>query len=371
MNDDEPVIKLQADQEERAADSPVRLKPPRRQRESHSATKTRPALRLVEESGDPPTSPEIPTLEQEPRRPSFEGKSIDYTIDEIMQPEVVYDPNAIEQLWGTKKSKIPSGWVALMILFLGFVSYGMYRVLEKNRLAEKRIVSNIIEPSEPITDTAHDLVLSVDRTVKRYLAARTIDEKLHHVRHAEQMKPRMEIYYARHPLKAEKCQLVTNYQPLNVGGRTFWKVLAIKNQNQTETVVLEQISDTQVLVDWDFLVDFEAVPWDDYVREPSFGPITYRLEVEEEHRYVAEFMNESEWACYRLTKSTSDRVLYGYVRRDNPLQLAMQNATHTGAAEMILKIQASAAMKAKNSVVIQELISDSTFRIDPPKSIKD
>lgn len=371
MSEDEPVIKLHAGEAQEQSVSPVRLKPQHRRRGTISPSRTEPELRVVEESEGKPVTPEIPTLEQEPRRPSFEGKSVDYTIDEIMQPEVTYDPNAIEQEWGNKKNAIPRGWVVLFILFLGGVSYGMYRVLVKNRIAEQSIVSNNLVVNQPTVDTAYDLVQSIDSRVKRYLAARTIDERLVHVRHAAEMRPRMEMYYAKHPLQAEECQLVTNYQPLTVNGRTFWKVLAIKGGNQGEWISLEQISDTEVLIDWDSQVDFAIVPWDDYLREPTFGPMVYRLEVEETHRYVAEFMNESEWACYILTKPKSDGMLYGYVRRNSMTHDSLRNALQNGSNQMILKIQASIAMKARNSVVIQELISDSIFRVDPPKSPKD
>lgn len=371
MNDDEPVIKLQVDLEDLPSDIPVRLQPQRRLRDYQPTRESQPALRLVEESNEKPTAPEVPTLEQEPRRKAFEGKSVDYSIDEIMQPEVVYDPNAIEEQWGSNESKLPTGWLVLTIVGICLIGLGMVRVLEKNRRAEKRIVSHNIEVAEPVIDKAHDLVQSVDSTVRQYLAARTIEEKLPHVRHAEQMRPRMEIYYAKHPLQPEKCELVTNYKPLTVNGRTFWKVLAITDQKKTIKVMLEQISDSQVLVDWECLVDYETVPWDDYLREPAFGPVTYRLLVNEEHRYIAEFMNESQWACYRLTKPTSEGILYGYVRRDSPLHLMIHQARESGSTQMILKIQASSAMKAKSSVVIQELISDSMFRMNPPKSIKD
>jgi hypothetical protein len=220
-------------------------------------------------------------------------------------------------------------------------------------------------------ENAHDLVQAIERTVRNYYAANTIEEKIQYVRHAEQMRPRMEMHYATHPLEAEQCELVTNFQLLTIGGKTFWKVLAIKHQKKAELILLEQISDTEVLVDWDSHVDFEFMPWDQYLREPPSSSICYRLSVKGTHRYVAEFMNESQWVCYRLTKPSSDRILFGYVRRNSSLHREIHNALSSGSNRMILKIQYSTMMRAKDSVVIQELISDSIFRTDPPKSLKD
>ncbi|MFY7817810.1 MAG: hypothetical protein ACOVRB_05530 [Akkermansiaceae bacterium] len=366
MNDDEPIIKLQATEKDDSSDSPIRLTPDDRDHETGPNRQYTPGLRVVEELSPAPSDPVVPTLEEGTRRAAFEGKSIDYTIDEILQQEIAYDPNAIEQEWGGKKTRIPKGWITLFLVFLGFVGYGMYRMLNKNRIAEQRIVSSQIDPEQPFDKTADVLVRSIDATVRKYLAADTIDEKIRYVRHAEQIRPQMEHYYARNPLLAQSCEEVTNYKLLNMNGHTFWKVMAVYGKKKAEILLLEQISDTQVLVDWDSHVDFEELPWSQYVNQPTYSIVRYRVQVEATNRFVAEFSNESLWRCYRITKSTSEKIIFGYVHRNSPTDISIQTALMQGSNHLILELQASPAMKARDSIVIKSLVSDSPYQINPP-----
>jgi hypothetical protein len=371
MDEDQPIIRLSPTGADRTPDRSLRAKPTRKKSGKAPANSAEPELRLVDETLPNPPDATVTTLEEQPKRAFFEGKSVEYTIDEIMQPEVTYDPNAIEQEWGRKSYKIPAGWVAVLCILGAFIAYGTYRVIEKNRRAEVRIVETQQVLLEPKVDEAEVLVQSIERTVRAFYAAKTIDEKILHVRHPEAMRTRMEAFYAKHPLEAEPCEMVTNFQPLTLGGISYWKVLALKPDKKGNIVLLEQVSDTRVLVDWDSLVDFQAVPWEQYVAEKPFTAMSFRLEVEESPRYIGEFIDESSWVSYRLTKAKSESILYGYVRRNSATHQRIAAAQQAGSHHLICMLQCSPAMKAKDSVVIQDMVSDSFYRSSPPKSIYD
>lgn len=371
MDEDLPIIKLSATGSDRSPDPSLRLKPTRKKSGKSAASAAEPELRLIDDT--PATSPEatVTMLEEQPKRAFFEGKSVEYTIDEIMQPEVTYDPNAIEQEWGKKSYKIPAGWIAVLCMLGAVIAYGTYRVIDNNRRAEVRIVETQQVLLEPKVDEAEVLVQSIERTVREFYAAKTIDEKLLHVRHPEAMRARMEAFYAKHPLQAEPCEIVTNFQPLTLGGIHYWKVLARKEDKKGSFVLLEQVSATHALVDWDSLVDFQAVPWEQYAAEKPFTAMSFRLEVEETPRYIGEFIDESSWVSYRLTKPKSESILYGYARRNSDTHQRIEAARQAGSRHLICKLQCSPAMKAKDSVVIQEMMSDSFYRSSPPKSLYD
>lgn len=371
MEEDQPIIKLTPAGSDRFPDKPQRLKVSRSKNPQTPVTATQPELRLVEEAPPPTPENEVTTLDEQPKRAFFEGKSVEYTIDEIMQPEVTYDPNAIEHDWGKKSYKLPVGWIAVLIALAIVIAVGTYRVVENNRRAEIRIVETQHVLSQPQVDTAELLVQSIERTVRAFYAATTIDDKIRHVRQPDAMRARMEAFYGKMPIAPEACDVITKYQPLTIGGRSFWKVLVTRSEKKGEALVLEQISDTQVLVDWDSLVDFQVMPWEQYAAEKPFTPIAYRLEVEETPRYLGEFIDETSWVCYRLTKAKSEMVLYGYVRRHSVTHQRIVAAQNAGSRHLICLIQCSPGMKAKDSVVIQEMISDSFIRNSAPKSIYD
>ncbi|MFM2171682.1 MAG: hypothetical protein RI957_1911 [Verrucomicrobiota bacterium] len=291
---------------------------------------------------------------------------------EERNPSGMPDDSQHQREQEAEKNRKRISWVILVLLALlcltGFV---LRRMQQQKSLAGEPMAS----PLDLIFSTQHDsdyrLIQSIDRTVRQYYSASTIDEKIPFVRHAEQMRPRMEIHYARHPLQVEQCERVSNYKPISLGARTFWKVLALKNGGKGEMLMLEQISDTEVRVDWDSQVDYEAIPWSEYCLKPVDHAISYRLHVEETHRYVAEFMNESQWVSYALTKPGTEGPLYGYVKRNSPEHTSMQAGIAANTRRMILNIQASPGIKAKDSVVIHKVISETPYRIDPPGSAND
>ena len=159
--------------------------------------------------------------------------------------------------------------------------------------------------------------------------------------------------------------------PLTLSGRPFWQVLAVIDATHGEAILLEQISDTEVRVDWESHVDYQPMPWQDYARNPSAKAMAFRVMVEESPRYVGEFMDERRWASFRLSNPDTEEILYGYVLRDSALHGRIQNALARSSRRMILRLQGSSEIKARQSVVIHELISEDTYRIDAPTSLTD
>jgi hypothetical protein len=99
--------------------------------------------------------------------------------------------------------------------------------------------------------------------------------------------------------------------------------------------------------------------------------MSFRVMVEESPRYLGEFMDESRWASYRLSNPGVEATLYGYILRDSPLHRSLQNALTKGSQRMILSLQGSPEFKARQSVVIQALISEDIYRIDAPTTLTD
>lgn len=324
-------------------------------------------LRVVDQ---PEPAPEIaPTIvEKEKKRRHFEGKSIEYTIDELLQNQTATGDGS-EKGWGEKQGKIPVGFVMLIAGFLLCIAVIVYQLIDQ----DQEMLTSQTPADEIVTEdaVARELIQSIESTVRSYLAAATIEEKMRFVRHPQAMQPRMEAFYRWNPLTPQHCELVTKMRPLTLEGRPFWQVLAIIDQNRGEAMLLEQISDTEVLIDWESHVDYQPVAWSQYVQEPTTVTMSFRVVIEESPRYLGEFMDESRWVSYRLSNSGVEEVLYGYVPRDSPLHQSLQNAQAKGSQRMILSLQSSPEFKARQSVVIKALISEDIYRIDAPTSVND
>lgn len=378
MADEEEIIKLRPQgptegRKHRLSDGKAKLPleksaPPLRSADA-------PVLKVIEET--PFAEPEsTSTIEQEvaPKsRHHYEGKSIEYTIDEILHAEPV-DPDQVEKQWGNRKKNIPVGWLSLLFLLVATgIGYIVHLLAENHQSEEQHVVKqqSLLTENEMEISTAQTLVKTIDQNVRSYLAAKTIEEKLRYVRQPEQMRARMEAYYATHPLTPLNCRVVTDYQPLTLENRLFWRVVAAVNEKQGEAVLLEQISETEILVDWESHVHYQPMPWETYVQTKPTSTMAFRVVPESSARYLGEFRDETRWACYRLMEKDSEKLLFGYVARNSPTHAAIHNRLAEGGKTMILRLQFAKAIKLPDSVVIDKVISTDTYRIAPPTNTQD
>jgi hypothetical protein len=376
MKEEEKIIKLAPQQEPMPAEQVTRLDQFQKNRTDKSIDSLRknktPVVRVITEE-TPDEIKEDDIVLEGTKRQHFEGKSVDYTIDEILQPNQ-YDTDTHENDWGSNEKKIPIGWVVLLaltiIIFVGFICISLF-----SGKGQKEVINleknKILIDEETEISTAQRLVKEIDRTVRSYIQAATIEEKLRYVRHPEAMKSRMESYYSRHPLKAAKVGVVTDYKPLTLDNTLFWGVIAEIDANRGEALLVEQIAEDEVKIDWESHVNYQPMAWDQYATEQPTTEMAFRVSVEPTVRYLAEFSNESRWVCYRLQAKDSELSLYGYVQRNSEAHLLIQQRVDDGGSKMILRLQFAKSMKAKQSVVITKVVSPNIYRISPPSSTSD
>jgi hypothetical protein len=378
MNDDEDIFRLPDD----AATPPpsgksARLDSIRKQRDGQAADSLRKprkhSLRPIkEDAAESDAEPVIP-LVGERRGRSFEGKSVEYNIDEIIEKKSIADTSQ-ETKWGETSRKIPMGWIfmlsSLMLALIGFVIYIASRTREdEKKNAETKQIQIVEEVAE--TEEARALVFEIESTVRSYLAAKTVEEILPHVRYPESMLPRLERYYAMQPVKAMHCTSIANLKSLTLGGKSFWQVVAVTGPRTGQSLLLEQLSPTEVKVDWESHVQYQPMPWDEYAVKLPTQAMSFRVEVEEAPRYMGEFSDASRWVSYQLNGLKSNVLLYAYVLRGSMMHLQMDETLRNGRHRMILRLQASKAINLPNAVVVDAFISGDLFRIDAPKSLID
>ncbi|HBE23096.1 MAG TPA: hypothetical protein DDW21_06565 [Verrucomicrobiales bacterium] len=376
--DEEPIIKLGTSDSSQSSRRVVRLDDVKKNRTPKLADSMRkfktPGVRIVEEQeSTPPQQDEPFVMQEQTRRKNFEGKSIGYNIDEIMQHDV-YDPCAIEKEWGGKTKTLPFGWISLfstlIIAALVYIGYLVFTSEHK----EAQIVqqqNTTLRFNEMEESDARAVVTAIDQTVKAYLAASSIEEKLRYVRYPDVIKARMMHHYHTRPITPLKAVTTTGYEPLTLGGKTFWRVIAPLDDVTGEALLIEQIEKDQVKIDWESHVYYQPMAWDNYINEKPSRPIAFRLKTKPTNRYLMEFADESRWCCYELTEKDSSKTLYGYVARNSQAHASIHNSYLAGKRTFILRLQASKALKSPDSVVIDKYISNDIHRIDPPTTIED
>jgi hypothetical protein len=130
MKDDDDIFRLPEDAAPLSGGKSARLDSIKKQRTDQMADALRkpknPTLRSVEESPTHDSGEAAVVLGEERKGRSFEGKSVDYTIDEILNKKVVV-ADATEKDWGQANKTIPIGWIfmlsALTLTLIGTVIY--------------------------------------------------------------------------------------------------------------------------------------------------------------------------------------------------------------------------------------------------------
>ncbi len=378
MDNEEDITRLELPQEQaRPYETRVRLSQIRKQRTGELSAK------LVERQnqgvrvlGDnEPEDEKVEKIELELPQPhrAYEGKSIEYNVDAILNVEEV-EQDQTENQWGKTRLNFPVGWLVLifgaLVALVVFVVQQMFDNKRDEAHLESKVVEKV-EEAERETLDADLLVKSMDRVVKGFFAAASVEKKVTFVRFAEQIRGRMERYYAKSPLQSLKVRSVTDYSPLLQDGKSFWRVKANFDGLPAQYILVEQISESDLKIDWESAVDYQPMPWDDYVTQLPEISMVFRVQAVQDFRFFGEFADESRWMCFRLNAKNAENTLYGYILRDSPDAQLLARTIGNRSANLMLRLMASSAISVKNTVVIDKVISTETYRLDPPSDLND
>jgi hypothetical protein len=364
MPDPDPIPRLRVVDDEEA-DSPrdvVRLK-----------AGSGPAASVPTVKVAPMPAPPEPTerLEGEVHE-NYQGRSIEPGIEAILEPHEV--AASVEQSWGEKETRLgglPYGWAVLIVLLVvggGIWSFRNMRQGEAKVVQEHEVIREKAEKEEQEDATARQLVDAVETTLARYLAADTLDKILPLVRDPARVKPLIAETWQAKPPVPSKFKRMALFRPESFEGKLFWVVQAEVEGGPTQSILLEQISDTEVKVDWETHVCYQPMSWDRYAKErPSGQALEFRVNVERGVLYSHEFSDSSKWRCFRLTTRDSYESVYGYVQVGSEtaqmLEAYVDSFQGRAEAAAILKLRVPEESRTPRGVVIEKMVEPRWLRI--------
>lgn len=318
----------------------------------------------------PPPAETAERLEGEVRE-HFEGRSIEPGIEAILDPQET--AAGIEHAWGGEETRVggvPYGWVVLVVLLVlggGIWSFRNMRQGEAKVVQEHEVVREKEEKEEQEDATARQLVEAVESTIRGYLAADTLEEILPLIRDPERVKPLIAETWKRTPPVPMKYQRMPLFRPDSLNGKLFWVVQAEVEDGPPQSLLLEQISDTEVKVDWETHVCYQPIPWDRYVKErPTGEALEFRVQAVRDVLYSHEFSDDSKWVCFRLTARDSYEHVFGYAPVGSEaarLLGAYCDAAHGAPVATILKLRVPEQASSARGVVIEAMVEPRWARI--------
>lgn len=308
-----------------------------------------------------------PDATQPVRHRAYEGKSIELGIDVLLnQPQM--EQKDLESSWSQKSSRIPDRAIWLGAVIVVMIAVLIFLNLQSNKPSENQLQASAESMIENNDARIH---ATLWQTVSNYLQSDRIESMLPLIRNAEPTRKRLEKYYASQPFSPQQCLSLEKVKPFFYKERQLWHVVAKIDQKTAVALMLEEIPDGRYLVDWESHVDYQPMPWEQYILEQPHETMAFRVTAESSNFYAHEFSDESRWVSYQLRQKNSEHMVHGYAPRDSELHKQMDKAVSEGPRRIILRLQTSKEFAARRGVVIKGMVSDSIYRIEPPTSLSD
>jgi hypothetical protein len=110
-----------------------------------------------------------------------------------------------------------------------------------------------------------------------FFAAENVDEKLRWVRDPERVRPLMVDFYASHELRDQGWKGVGWVKAVAEPGFRFGYVQALFEKAEPVAVVVEELADGRVVVDWESSVRYGELPWREFVQARPERPTLLRM----------------------------------------------------------------------------------------------
>jgi len=117
----------------------------------------------------------------------------------------------------------------------------------------------------------------IGKAVGAFFRASTLEARLPVVRDAERVRPLMEQYYKRAPMDNYQLRGLGWLVRVNELGRRFGYVQALFEDATPSSLVVEETASGEILIDWECLVRYGEVAWQDFLRLRPAQPTLMRL----------------------------------------------------------------------------------------------
>ena len=355
---------------------------------SDIAPPARPVVRLRHEGMKMPSKPlrlEVAPEDQReqvrltlPTTEHFETRTHQPGLEAIMETDPL-DLNPLENHWGeeaTQERNIPWGWFILILILIGAaLAWSLTRVSESKVQIEQiqteighTLASNAKEEAE-----AANLIDQIESASHQFFKATSIDEMARLVRQPERVRPLMEHYYGGSVIPPNPIDQYNVLQPITLGNRAnFWMETVQLKDRSKRNLLIELTQDGEAKIDWETLVCYQPMRWDDYATQrPAGTSLDFRVYIEPDNFFSHEFSDSGRWSCFRLTALDSEETLFGYLPRKTPLErqvTEMLSQNKGQRTSVILRLSIPEGLNSRRGVLIERLLSVRWIYLDPPES---
>ena len=311
-------------------------------------------------------------------RDGMQVRSHEPNIDLILDP-AAEAAQGLEQNWGNESSAssgIPWGWFALLGLVISAALVWSLSNVEKSQTKAVEIAQSAnttLTIDETGNREATLLIEAIEKTIRQFFVATTIEDRLKLVRHPERVKALMENYYGAQnfPLVSEPLDAIVSLHPITLErSAAFWMgSVSFKNSKQQD-LILEILESGEVKIDWETLICYQPMKWEEFIKQRPEGKSNdFRVYIEPDNLFSHEFADSSRWNCFLISTLHSDEIVYGYSEVDSPISkdILSQIAQNQGQrVSLILRLGIPEGLKSRQGTIIEKVVSNNWIFVEDP-----
>ena len=287
------------------------------------------------------------------------------------------DLNFIESSWNPELAKskpTPWGWFILLGLVLAgglLWSLTLVRSAAPLQLEQQSSAKSAIEKNQKEDQEASQLVEQIEATTRKFLKAKSIEEIMPLVRHAERVAPLMRKYYATHPFADLHVSEFLPLQPVTLENRAnFWQAYTNVKTDKSVPLLVEVLDSGDPKVDWETFVCYQPMDWDVFAKERRKGEsLDFRVYLEATNLFSHEFSNSNVWNCYKLTALGSEEVLFGYAKIGSEVATALTDLLEKNSnvkTAAILRMNIPEGIQSRQGVFLEKVMAPRWIYVDSP-----
>jgi len=199
-----------------------------------------------------------------------------------------------------------------------------------------------------------EVLVDAEPVVRRFVAARSVEDLLPWVRNPVEEEPRMRKWYREHPFDDLQVKEFGVNRAVRFLNGLAWVSVKTSDFNIRQIVVGKTADGFKV--DWPSWVGWSEMSWKKLREMRPVEPQLFRVSAELGKYYNFGFSDDEQWRCYQLGAPDGIDFIYGYVRRGSELDMKMAGVTDKPVA-LTLRIHFPENAPSDNQVFIDSLVA--------------